>query len=589
MSRGSPDWLTPTVPVIVTIEPGEPPDITVEDSPIAQTWGWDPTGDGQWRKILVNSDGKLIIDPSEIFEDIPTNNEHGKAPTSNWAYKHRGKANIHHAPPEASDFEHDDLSGRTANNHHTKTVLHSEITDFHEAVQNTPGVRGGMVEKAPQLDTNTAIYEIIVFESQLYGIAYPDGALFEWNGSDEWVKKASKVDAENGGYCLCSHNSKLYMGSLNHANLYEWNGTNSWIIKADGIGTAITIYCLASFNGKLYAGVNDDGALWEWDGVDTWILKASKYGSENDIRKLLVFNNKLYGGTNPNGVLLEWNESDAWILRSQSSGIDADIESMCIHNNKLYVGSDISAQLWEWDDTDLLLLKAPQFMGRTYIDSLISFDGILYGGSYTSAVLLAWNGVDAWALAFSGDGVETSIRSLCEFNDNLYGSTQEHAKLFQFERNTLYEFQLGISAHHVKTYKASEITEGIFNRERLAGPTEGLIFYDRGDPQIEDFFLANFGVSGSWTDLDLSSIVPAGAVAVLVRIEGKATNSGKYFQVRAKGQISSKNIIILRTQAANVSLDHGGLVMCDSNRKIQYYKGDDTFTTLRLTVRGWWK
>ena len=49
-----------------------------------------------WRKLVCNAAGKLIIDPSEIFEEVPTNNEVGKAPTSNWAFDHKADASAHH-------------------------------------------------------------------------------------------------------------------------------------------------------------------------------------------------------------------------------------------------------------------------------------------------------------------------------------------------------------------------------------------------------------------------------------------------------------------------------------------------------------
>ncbi|MCK9598672.1 MAG: hypothetical protein M0R06_06500 [Sphaerochaeta sp.] len=61
-----------------------------------QLWGWDSAA-GDWVPILVNSEGKLIIDPSEILEDSPTDNEVGKAPTSNWAHDHAANASAHHA------------------------------------------------------------------------------------------------------------------------------------------------------------------------------------------------------------------------------------------------------------------------------------------------------------------------------------------------------------------------------------------------------------------------------------------------------------------------------------------------------------
>jgi len=62
----------------------------------AYTYGWDAVNEC-WRKVLVNDEGKLIIDPSEIFENDPTDDEHGKAPDSDWAFDHEADAAAHHA------------------------------------------------------------------------------------------------------------------------------------------------------------------------------------------------------------------------------------------------------------------------------------------------------------------------------------------------------------------------------------------------------------------------------------------------------------------------------------------------------------
>ena len=59
-------------------------------------YGWDADAE-EWVKLVCNAAGKLIIDPSEIFEDPPTDGEAGKAPTSNWAYDHKADAAAHHA------------------------------------------------------------------------------------------------------------------------------------------------------------------------------------------------------------------------------------------------------------------------------------------------------------------------------------------------------------------------------------------------------------------------------------------------------------------------------------------------------------
>jgi len=63
--------------------------------PGAYLFGWDDDNK-KWVKVLVNSEGKLIIDPSEIFEEDPTDGEVGKAPTSNWAHDHEADESAHH-------------------------------------------------------------------------------------------------------------------------------------------------------------------------------------------------------------------------------------------------------------------------------------------------------------------------------------------------------------------------------------------------------------------------------------------------------------------------------------------------------------
>ncbi|MBA7587580.1 hypothetical protein ES708_29611 [subsurface metagenome] len=133
--------------------------------PGAYLYGWEQTGPdtGIWHKLICNNEGKLIIDPSEIFENDPTDNEHGKAPDSDWAYEHaadlvihhvkyteaeaedvadariliheadavahqdapdlilahKGDVNAHHTPPLAGDFLHNNLGGIGPNDHHT--------------------------------------------------------------------------------------------------------------------------------------------------------------------------------------------------------------------------------------------------------------------------------------------------------------------------------------------------------------------------------------------------------------------------------------------------------------------------------------
>lgn len=74
----------------------------------AYIFGWDEENTC-WVKILVNPEGKLIIDPTEIFEDPPTEDEHGKAPASSWAFDHE-------ADPDAHHEEYTDVKARGAIN-----------------------------------------------------------------------------------------------------------------------------------------------------------------------------------------------------------------------------------------------------------------------------------------------------------------------------------------------------------------------------------------------------------------------------------------------------------------------------------------
>lgn len=77
--------------------------------PGANLYGWfgDPIGAGSWRKLVCNVDGKLIIDPSEILENPPTEDEAGKGATSEWCYDHKADPSAHHA-------KYTDLEARTA-------------------------------------------------------------------------------------------------------------------------------------------------------------------------------------------------------------------------------------------------------------------------------------------------------------------------------------------------------------------------------------------------------------------------------------------------------------------------------------------
>ena len=122
----------------------------------------------------------------------------------------------------------------------------------------------------------------------------------------------------------------------------------------------------------------------------------------------------------------------------------------------------------------------------------------------------------------------------------------------------------------------------------ISGSTD-LGFVDRGDPSAFDFSIGDLTTDATWRDLDLSSIIPAGAKAVLFSAtvrDDDAANS--VFQLREKGNSNTHNVAAIRTQAAAVTQELALIVVPDSDRKVQYKASNVTWNKIDLLVRGWW-
>ncbi|GAI54693.1 unnamed protein product, partial [marine sediment metagenome] len=97
MASGRQDYLMGVVPV--TIVGGEVQTPVFE----GKIKGWVDEDIG-WKNLLCNEEGKLIIDPTEILEDVPLDGHLSHAPTANWAHDHAALENAHHdkfTPAEA--------------------------------------------------------------------------------------------------------------------------------------------------------------------------------------------------------------------------------------------------------------------------------------------------------------------------------------------------------------------------------------------------------------------------------------------------------------------------------------------------------
>ena len=113
-------------------------------------------------------------------------------------------------------------------------------------------------------------------------------------------------------------------------------------------------------------------------------------------------------------------------------------------------------------------------------------------------------------------------------------------------------------------------------------------YVDRGDPASNDFEKEDLTTDGTWNDLDLSSIVPANAEAVLlyVAIDDDAVSSQIAF--RKNGNTNEQALGRVRVQVANVYVDADMVISLDSNRVIEYKATNTTFTGISICVKGWW-
>ena len=118
----------------------------------------------------------------------------------------------------------------------------------------------------------------------------------------------------------------------------------------------------------------------------------------------------------------------------------------------------------------------------------------------------------------------------------------------------------------------------------LAGRAD---YVDRGDPAAYDFTKNDFTTDGTWQDLDLSTIVPAGAKAVHVLVVQSDDAAFSTFYMREKGNSNTYNKDALVTQVANVSIAASFLVTCDADRTVQYQAANLSWTALSMVVRGW--
>jgi len=112
-------------------------------------------------------------------------------------------------------------------------------------------------------------------------------------------------------------------------------------------------------------------------------------------------------------------------------------------------------------------------------------------------------------------------------------------------------------------------------------------FVDRGDNAAWDFTVLDFIYDNAWHDLDLSSIVPAGATWVLLKTNLESLSAEKKFDMRMKGNTNVYNTVAIWTPFANVRIGGAFLVPCNANRIVEYRADFPIWTILNINVNGW--
>lgn len=130
--------------------------------------------------------------------------------------------------------------------------------------------------------------------------------------------------------------------------------------------------------------------------------------------------------------------------------------------------------------------------------------------------------------------------------------------------------------------------QGIQGIQGEQGVPGDLSLVDRGDPAAYDFDTDDFIPSGNWRELDLSSIVPTGAIGVLMMLRFNSDYAYSEISFRKHGNSNDKNVGVLQQAFVDRMCVGNLFTFCDANRKVDYKLYPTTWNTLDVVVRGWY-
>ncbi|MBA7632831.1 hypothetical protein ES703_40386 [subsurface metagenome] len=112
-------------------------------------------------------------------------------------------------------------------------------------------------------------------------------------------------------------------------------------------------------------------------------------------------------------------------------------------------------------------------------------------------------------------------------------------------------------------------------------------YVDRGQALDFDFLHSDFTYDGQIHDLDLSGIVPAGAVAVVLSLRIASPTTDMFFFIFKKSNGNIYNSFSTYNQVFNKFVSHTGTVGIDPDRVLSYKAPTMPINVLTLVVCGW--
>jgi len=149
-------------------------------------------------------------------------------------------------------------------------------------------------------------------------------------------------------------------------------------------------------------------------------------------------------------------------------------------------------------------------------------------------------------------------------------------------------FRIDASGNIVEVGTVDGVDISAHAADANAHHTPPAVFTDSGDKTAWDFTVGNFTRDGNWHELSLSSLVPAGTKAVLLRLDMAASSPAKVVSFRKHGNSNAYNTSAVQTQVTNVHVQADIVVQVDANRSIDYNVHDTTVDVLNLLVKGYW-